>query len=77
MTASYLKMFRPSTIDEGELLKLVENHLLHSHAILQWQLAKDEDIPTPNTNEIVVLTSLFQRGFVLPTCEFLCGLLHH
>jgi hypothetical protein len=36
-----------------------------------------EDIPTPNTNEIVVLSSFFQRGFNLPTCKFLCSLLHH
>jgi hypothetical protein len=36
-----------------------------------------EGIPTPNSNEIVVLSSFFQRGFYLPTCEFLCGLLHH
>jgi hypothetical protein len=26
---------------------------------------------------LVVLTSFFQRGFGLPTCEFLRGLLHH
>jgi hypothetical protein len=32
--------------------------------------SKREDIPTPNTNEIVVLSS-FQRGFNLPTCELL------
>jgi hypothetical protein len=40
-----------------------------------WQ--KDEDIPTTNTNEIVVLTSFFEWGFCLPSCEFLRGLLHH
>jgi hypothetical protein len=36
-----------------------------------------EDIPTPNTNKIVVLSSFFQHGFGLPTCEFLHDLLHH
>jgi hypothetical protein len=70
-------MFKPSSIDEGELLKLVENHLLHSCVVFQWRSAKDEDIPTPNTNEIVVSTSFFQRGFGLPSCDFLRGLLHH
>jgi hypothetical protein len=70
-------MFWPSTIDESELLKLIENHLLPSHAVLQWQSANDEDIPTPNTNEIIVLTSFFQHEFGLPTCEFLHGLLHY
>jgi hypothetical protein len=68
-------MFQPSTVDEGELLKLIENHLLSSSAILQWQPTKDEDIPTSNTNEIVVLTSFFQHGFGLPTCRF--SLLHY
>jgi hypothetical protein len=38
---------------------------------------KGEDISTPNTNEIVVLTSFFQCRFSLSTCEFLRGLLHH
>jgi hypothetical protein len=45
--------------------------------VLQWRPANGEDIPTSNTNEIVVLSSFFQRGFGLPTCEFLRGLLHH
>jgi hypothetical protein len=67
----------PLTIDEGELLKLTENHLLPSRVVLQWWPAKDEDIPTPNTNEIMVSTSFFQRGLNLPCCKFLRGLLHH
>jgi hypothetical protein len=56
MAASHSDMFKPSSVDEGEL-------------------AKDEDIPTPKTNKIVVLTSFFHRIFGLPTCKFLCGLL--
>jgi hypothetical protein len=44
--------------------------------VLQWHLAVDEDIPTPNTNEIVVFAS-FQHGFRLPVYDFLCGLLDH
>jgi hypothetical protein len=36
-----------------------------------------EDVPTPNTNEIVVFSSFFQRGFGLPTYDFLRGLLQH
>jgi hypothetical protein len=54
MADSHPDMFRPSTIDDGEILKLVNDHLLPPRAILQWRLTKDEDIPTPNTNEIVV-----------------------
>jgi hypothetical protein len=35
MTASHPDMFKSSSIDEGELLKLVENHLLPNRVILQ------------------------------------------
>jgi hypothetical protein len=45
--------------------------------VLQWRSTKGEDIPTPNTNKIVVFSSLFSRRFRLPSCEFLRGLLHH
>jgi hypothetical protein len=45
--------------------------------VLRWRPTNGEDIPTPNTNEIVVLSSFFQCGFGLPTCKFHCGLLHH
>jgi hypothetical protein len=40
-------------------------------------LTKGEDIPTPNSNEIVVLPPFFIRSFGLPNREFLCGLLHY
>jgi hypothetical protein len=70
-------MFRPSTVNEDDLNKLVDDHLLPSQVILQWLLAKDEDISTPNTNEIVVSTAFFQRGFGPPACDFLHNLLHH
>jgi hypothetical protein len=58
MVASHPDMFKPSTVDESKLLKLVENRFLPDRAVLQCWLAKREDIPTPNTKEIVVLTSL-------------------
>jgi hypothetical protein len=45
--------------------------------VLQWRPATGEDIPTPNTKEIVVFSLFFQRGFGLPTCSFLRGLLDH
>jgi hypothetical protein len=45
--------------------------------VLQWRPAKGENIQTPNTNEIVVMSSFFQYGFGLPTYEFLYSLLHH
>jgi hypothetical protein len=45
--------------------------------VLQWRPAAREDIPTPNTNEIVVFSSFFQCGFGLPACDFFHGLLDH
>jgi hypothetical protein len=77
MAASHLEMFQPSTADENKLLKLVENHFLPDCIVLQWWLAKGDDIPTPNTKKIMVLTSFFQRGFSLPTYEFLRNLHHY
>jgi hypothetical protein len=61
MAASHPEMFRPSTIYESEILKLVDDHLLPPYAVLQWRAAKDENILTPNTNELVVSKSFFQR----------------
>jgi hypothetical protein len=76
MAASHPDKFKPSFVDEGEVLKLIGNLLLDC-AVLQWRPVNNEEIPTPNTNEIMVLTSFFQRGFGLLSCEFLRGLLHH
>jgi hypothetical protein len=45
--------------------------------VLQWHPTTGEDIPTNNTNEIMVFTSFFQCGFGLPVCDFLRGLLDH
>jgi hypothetical protein len=64
-------------VDEGEIRKLVANHFLPYRAVLQWHPAAGEDIPTPNTTEIVVFSSFFQCGFCLPACDFLSGLLGH
>jgi hypothetical protein len=77
MATSHPEMFKPSSVDEGKLLGLIGNHLLPTRVVLQWRPVKGEDIPTPNTNEIAVLSSFFWCGFGLPTCEFLCGLLHY
>jgi hypothetical protein len=77
MAATHPHLFQPSVSDENEIRKLVANHFLLDREVLQWHLAAGEDIPTPNTNEIVVYNSFFQRGFYLPVCDFLRGLLDH
>jgi hypothetical protein len=45
--------------------------------MLQWEPATGEDIPTPNTKEIVVFSFFLQRGFGLSTRDFLRGLHDH
>jgi hypothetical protein len=76
MEASF-HLFRNQGMTEGEVRKLVANHFLPDCAILQWCPTIIEDIPTPNTNEIVVFSSFFQCGFGLLACNFICGLLDH
>jgi hypothetical protein len=44
--------------------------------VLQWHPAAGEDLPTPNTNKIVVFPS-FQSGFGLLGCNFFRRLLDH
>jgi hypothetical protein len=66
MAASHPNMFQQSVVDEGEILKLIENHFLPNHAVLQWWPAKGEDILTPNTKEIVVFSAFLQHKFGLP-----------
>jgi hypothetical protein len=60
MAASHPHLFQPSISDENEMRKLVANHFLPDHAVLQLCPAVGEDIPTPNTNEIVVFAAFFQ-----------------
>jgi hypothetical protein len=49
-------MFQQSAMDESKILKLVENHFLSDRVMLQWRPTTGEDIPTPNTKEIMVFS---------------------
>jgi hypothetical protein len=75
MAASHL--FQQSIADESEIRKLVTNCFVPDCVVLQWRPAARKDIPTPNTNEIVMFCSFFHRGFGLLACDFLWGLLQH
>jgi hypothetical protein len=77
MAASHPHLFQPSVTDDGEIRNLIASYFLPNREVLQWHPATGKDIPTPNTNEIVVFASFFQRGFELPVCDFLRGLLDH
>jgi hypothetical protein len=56
---------------------LTASCFLSDREVLQWRPTADEDIPTPNTNKIVVFASFFQCGFGFLVCNFLRGLLDH
>jgi hypothetical protein len=71
------EMFKPASVDEDKIRNLVTHHILPPHSILQWQMAKGEEIPTLNTNEIVMSKAFFHQGYGLPNCDFFHGLLHH
>jgi hypothetical protein len=77
MAASHPHLFQMFVVDDNEIHKLVVNHFLPDRTVLQWHPSAMEDIPTPNSTEIVVFSSFFQRGFGLPTSDFLRGLLDH
>jgi hypothetical protein len=77
MAASHPHLFQLSVADKKEIRNLVVSHFLHDRTVLQWRPATSEDIPTPNTNEIVVFASFFQHGFGLLVYDFLCSLLDH
>jgi hypothetical protein len=77
MAASHPHLFQSSIMDEEEIRKLVVSSFLPDRAVLQWCPTVREDIPTPNTKEIVVFSSFFHRGFGPPACDFLQGLLDH
>jgi hypothetical protein len=77
IAASHPHLFQWSITNESEIHKLVANYFLLDRVVLQWRLVTGEDIPTPNTNEIVVFSSFFQCRFGLPAYDFLRGLLDH
>jgi hypothetical protein len=75
LATSCPETFKASTIDEEEILKLVEDHLVSILVVLQWWPTKGEDIPTSNTQEIMVLKAFFQRGFGIPSYDLFHNLL--
>jgi hypothetical protein len=60
MAASHPHLFQQSVTNESEIRKLIVSYFLPGREVLQWRPAASEDIPTSNTNEIVVFASFFQ-----------------
>src|SRR6266508_2664418 len=65
-----------STVTEEELEKMVEDQVLPAKDLVGWCATTGELFPIADTEEIVVFTSFFYRGFSLPTSSFFCGLLY-
>jgi hypothetical protein len=59
MAASRVEMFKPFSINAEEIQNLIDDHLLPPQAVLQWHPVKGEEIPIPNTNEILVSKAFF------------------
>ena len=72
LIASWVK----SSMTEKKVRALVKERVLPPKELIEWRPAADEVIPTPNTGEVVVFASFFERGLSLPAHPFLRGLLH-
>jgi hypothetical protein len=77
LVALHPHLFQSSILDEAEVHKLVANYFLQDHAMLPWRPTAEEGIPIPNTNEIVVFSSFFQREYGLSAYDFFPWLLDH
>src|SRR5438128_7188542 len=65
-----------STVTEEELERMVEYQVLPVKYLVGWCAANGELFLNTDTEEIVVFTSFFYRGFSLPTSSFFRGLLY-
>jgi hypothetical protein len=77
MATSHPHQFQSSVADESEIHKLVAIHFLLNRVMLQWCPTTSEDLPTPNTNEIMVFSSFFQCRFSLLAYDFFHWLFDH
>jgi hypothetical protein len=55
-----------STMTEAKIQALVERELLRPKTEVEWRAAAEEEFPSEDVKEQVVLASFFERGFNLP-----------
>jgi hypothetical protein len=48
-----------------------------SEDVSRWRLEAKGEVPHPRDDEVIMLASLYERGFGLPFHLFMCGLLHY
>jgi hypothetical protein len=66
-----------SVCDKASINELVFDGMVLDREVAGWRPARGEAFPTPNSNELVVFTSFFLRGFGIPDHPFLLGLLEY
>lgn len=64
------------TVREADLLKLVGLGLLLEQAISGWKMPGDHRRPAPGKSEIIMWPQFIERELMLPSSNFLRGLLH-
>jgi hypothetical protein len=69
-------VWETSTVTEEQIQSLADRGLLRPKAQVGWRPAAGEDFPTEGTSETVVFLAHIERGFSVPTGDFLRGLLH-
>ena len=62
---------------ESDIASLVDDCLLQSRAIIQWQSAEGHERPYERVTELVMFKAFVERGLAIPVCDFLQGLLFH
>jgi hypothetical protein len=67
-------VWEASTVTEQQ--SLVDCGLLRPKSQVDWRPGASEEFPTVGTGETVVFLAHIERGFGVPTSDFLRGLLH-
>jgi hypothetical protein len=69
-------IWETSTVMEEQIQLLAGRGLMRPKAQVGWRPAAGEEFPTEGTGETVVFLAHIERGFSVPTGNFLRGLLH-
>jgi hypothetical protein len=69
-------IWEASTVMKEQIQSLADRGLLRPKSQVGWRPAAGEEFPTEGTGETVVFLAHIKRGFGVPACNFLCGLLH-
>jgi len=59
---------------ESDIASLVDDCLLQSRAIIQWQSAEGHERPYERVTELVMFKAFVERGLAIPVCDFFARL---